>query len=233
MVEYRIEPIDEDEFPKELRTDHDWSRFDSTFSATMKVLERELNHLNARPGSLVIKTFHRPYDVLKSGKLRPETKKPSYPGVIVWFEVWDGNASRYEPMQFECDSFNDWKANLRAIALAMEALRKVERYVVSSRGREDAHTAGFRHARVEARTGAHTGGELTVEAAAAVLVAYADSAQAPEDLIRSPERTEDTFKIAAHNTHPDKGGTDHSFAKVSQAIRVLRAHHRKVNSATA
>lgn len=232
MIEYRIEPIDEDEFPKALRTSHLQSPFDSNFSSTMQVLERELKHLRARKGSLVIKTLHRPYDVLKSGKLRAEVKKPHYPGVVVWFEVWDGNASRFEPMQFECDRFNDWKSNLRAIALAMEALRKVERYSVSSRGKEDAHTAGFRHARVESRTGAHTGGELTVEAAAAVLVACADSGQAPEDLIRSPERTESTFKVAARNTHPDAGGTDHSFAKVSQAIRVLRAHHQKANSAS-
>jgi hypothetical protein len=93
----------------------------------MELLARELRHLRAREGLLFIKTFHRQSEIQQSGKLRAGAKASVYLGVVVWFETWQSAARRYEPMQFECDTFADWKANLRGVALAMEKLRAVER----------------------------------------------------------------------------------------------------------
>lgn len=218
MIEYRIEAIDEDEYPKALKTDQAYSPFDSTFTSTMETLGRECRHLSYRPESLTIKTFHRPYDVLKSGKLRAEVKKPLYPAVIVWFEVWDGKLRRYIPMQFECDTFNDWKSNLRAIALGMEALRKVDRYGISSRGAEDAHHAGYKQLppKIELGTG------MSVEEAAMLLSRYV---MRPYEEIMNVQSAFDSARMAAaRQEHPDKGGEHEQMAKINLAVETLKAH---------
>lgn len=58
------------------------------------------------------------------------TAKPASPMVIVSFE------SRHGPLRYMTDVFLDWKANLRAIALGLEALRKVDRYGITKRGEQ-------------------------------------------------------------------------------------------------
>ncbi len=142
--DYRFEALDEDAWPREDFTSPSHrtpARFDSSWSQTLDLLDRESHQLNVRQGSVVIGTFHRRYDVLRSGKLRPEVKMPNNPGVIIKFEVWDSDQRRYVPAQFECDQFKQWKDNVRAIALALEALRKVDRYQV---GKSGAQYAGYK-----------------------------------------------------------------------------------------
>jgi hypothetical protein len=61
-----------------------------------------------------------------------------HPGVILSFNR-DGNPK--ERVEFATDRFDRWQDNLRAIALALEALRKVDRYGVTSGGQQ---YAGFK-----------------------------------------------------------------------------------------
>jgi hypothetical protein len=56
--------------------------------------------------------------------------KATHPGVILSFDTRHGSLS------FPCDRFTTWQDNLRAIALAMEALRKVDRYGVTRNGEQ-------------------------------------------------------------------------------------------------
>ncbi|HEX8098124.1 MAG TPA: hypothetical protein VF507_08815, partial [Pyrinomonadaceae bacterium] len=142
--QYRFEALDEDEWPRGEFTPADKrvsARFDSAWRQTLELLEKETRLIHARPGSVVIGTFHRRYDVLRSGQLRPETKMPDNPGVVVKFEVYDKEQKRYVPASFECDQFLQWKDNVRAVALALEALRLVDRYKV---GRVGAQYVGYK-----------------------------------------------------------------------------------------
>lgn len=44
--------------------------------------------------------------------------------------------SRFGDLRYACDTFGKWEANLRAVALGLEALRKVERYGIARRGEQ-------------------------------------------------------------------------------------------------
>lgn len=57
--------------------------------------------------------------------------KPEHPGIIVNIEP-----RNKPPMSFPCDTFTHWHDNLRAIALTLEALRKVDRYGVTQTGQQ-------------------------------------------------------------------------------------------------
>src|ERR1700675_3855774 len=56
--------------------------------------------------------------------------RPNDPAVIVSFD------SKHGPLRYFCDQFTDWQDNIRAIALGLEALRKVERYGITHRGEQ-------------------------------------------------------------------------------------------------
>src|SRR5579863_10251967 len=46
-------------------------------------------------------------------------------GIILTFN------SKHGPLSYPCDKYSNWQANLRAIALSLEALRAVDRYGVT------------------------------------------------------------------------------------------------------
>lgn len=144
-LDYKFQSL-EGEFPRELTKS--WNRnsspFGKTWTEVQELLERELRMLSYRSGSVVLQTAHSPYDVRKDGRLRADVRKPEHSGVVLKFEVYDSVQKRYVPMSFECDQFTDWKANVRAIADAMEALRKVNRYGVSGGGKSNAHYEGYK-----------------------------------------------------------------------------------------
>src|SRR5690606_24676973 len=56
--------------------------------------------------------------------------KAAHPGVILSFDSKVGHLS------YPCDTFTSWQDNLRAVALALEALRKLDRYGVTKRGEQ-------------------------------------------------------------------------------------------------
>lgn len=53
-----------------------------------------------------------------------------HPGVALSFD------SRHGALRYETAEFHTWKANLRAIALGLEALRKVDRYGIARSGQQ-------------------------------------------------------------------------------------------------
>jgi hypothetical protein len=111
-------------------------RFRASYQSTLDLLETELAHLGA--SRIVIETGHRPQDIRLDGWPRANAADPGFPGVVVSFE------SKHGPLRYFTDVFDrdwsgdppGWQANLRAIALGLEALRKVERYGIGKRGEQ-------------------------------------------------------------------------------------------------
>lgn len=101
--------------------------FRASYSDTLERLDRELGRLGAH--SVVIQIAIREDEVRNDGLPR-STARPSGPGVIISFE------SRHGPLRYGTAEFANWQANLRAIALGLEALRKVERYGIGKRGEQ-------------------------------------------------------------------------------------------------
>ena len=63
-------------------------------------------------------------DIRRDGMPRADARVTS-PAVAIAFQCAKG------AMTFPCDEFDDWQSNIRAIALGLEALRKIERYGIT------------------------------------------------------------------------------------------------------
>lgn len=117
-----------------------WTRFDSTWSKTLQLLGREVDHLGGRDVVLEVDVPER--GIRLDGQLRADARASS-PAVVLAFE------SKHGPMQYRCDSFTsrwasqgpDWQQNIRAIALTLESLRAVDRYGAVDTGQQ---YAGFK-----------------------------------------------------------------------------------------
>jgi hypothetical protein len=118
-------------------------------------LRQELERAGALRATLELDV--RDGDIKNDGQLRANSR-PFSPRVVVSFEHPTAGWLRYP-----CDTFSDHLDNIRAIALALEALRAVERYGVVRRAEQ---YAGWK------ALPASTAPTLTTEAAAAVLAEY-------------------------------------------------------------
>jgi hypothetical protein len=101
--------------------------FRAPWSATLDLLERELSHLDAR--STVIEIAVDEGDIRLDGWPRSNAR-PRHPGVILSFD------SKHGPLRYGTDAFPRWQSNLRAIALGLESLRRVDRYGIGKRGEQ-------------------------------------------------------------------------------------------------
>src|SRR5215831_4271915 len=73
--------------------------------------------------------FFAPRDIRNDGWPK-SSARPTQPGVILSFTTKQGR------IVMPCDSFKDWEANLRAIALSLERLRAADRYGVTTEEKE-------------------------------------------------------------------------------------------------
>jgi hypothetical protein len=118
-----IRPIEM--WPGALRTHNQRRRspFEATYTDTMDLLDRELRMLRATV--TVAQIAVNEGQIRRDGRLRAAAY-PDHPGVILSFQTSRGS------FRYAGDRFTHWHANLRAIALGLEALRKIERYGIGS-----------------------------------------------------------------------------------------------------
>lgn len=206
ILEYRAI----DKWPGELTAVRLRSPFSASRTETMHVLERELGHLEAQ--SVVLEIAVRPNDVRLDGRLRP-TAKRSHPGVILAFD------SKHGPLTYPCDTFSSEDANLRAIALGLESLRRVDRYGITRVGQQ---YAGWKQL---ASGIALSAGFETRESAAEFIVEHAVDAEGRhlydlDDLDNNGHEgafLTDAFRYASKRMHPDAGGDSDLFARLVAA----------------
>lgn len=129
--------------------------------------------------------------------------RPATPAVRVAFE------SRFGPLTYATDVFDRWQDNVRAIALGLEALRKVDRYGITKRGEQ---YAGWKQ--LPGGSGVEPS-HMTEDRAFEVLLQIVGSEADWSDdasLVRKARAV----------THPDRQGGDRSlWDQVEQAARVL------------
>lgn len=220
MLKLFIKPLVH--WPGELTKSRKMSPFSASYSQTLDLLERELNALRAR--TVVVQLAVSESEIANDERLRASAR-PSHPGVILSFEYLRPTDKRNEqgqpmgvwtPLSFPCDRFTDWKENLRAIALAMEALRKIDRYGVTRSGEQ---YKGWKALPA-------SGGLETDRAAAQTLCRFANAGD-PDVILDSPDAAKSAYRVACANTHPDKeGGDAHQFSAVQIAWQRLKARHR-------
>lgn len=119
-----LRPIER--WPGKLTANRTRSQFSAPWRATLDLLDRELWHLGpaGRNAPAVLQIAMREQDFRLDGMPRANAR-PEHPGVILAIESTKG------PLSFPCDRFVTWQDNLRAIALSLEALRKIDRYGIT------------------------------------------------------------------------------------------------------
>ena len=173
-------------------------------SQTLALLERELRMIGGRDVELLVAIT--PDQFRLDGQPRAQAKA-EHPGVILSLQ------SRHGRLSYPCDRFTTWQDNLRAVALALEALRKVDRYGVTAHGEQ---YRGFL-----ALEGAREAGPAvsTVEGARAFL----EQLVAPHSVVPMSDHTLLwTVNRAKRLTHPDAGGKAATFDAVMRAEATLR-----------
>lgn len=166
------------------------SQFKSALSDTYTLLDRELYNVGAEATVLQVALDESDFRIngLPRANVRAE-----HPGVILAFNP-DGDAANR--LEFATDVFNHWEDNLRGVALGLEALRKVDRYGITSGSQQ---YAGFR-----AITAGDDGSMGLYSATAAQH--YLD------------EKYDGDLKQAIRDTHPDRNPD----ADPDELRRVLR-----------
>lgn len=183
MLTYQFRPIDQ--WPGEKTKSRKKSQFSASWSATLDKLESELKHLRAK--DIVIQAGVTSAEIRNDGMLR-STARASWPGVILSF------SSKHGELSYPCDTYTDWQANVRAIALALEALRTVDRYGVTRRAEQ---YQGW------ARLPAPPITLTSIDNAVSVLVKHAGGDTASQ-ILKSREHMETAYRKCCTWTHPDR-----------------------------
>lgn len=219
-MRYTVRPLSDRTWLRPAST-RQQSRFDTTWTKTLQLLGKEVDHLGGRNVVLEVDVPER--GIRLDGQLRADAKAAS-PAVVLAFE------SKHGPMQYRCDRFVEptwrrglnWQQNVRAIALTLEALRAVDRYGAVDTGQQ---YAGFKALPAgRAKPASH----MTREQAAEVLdrIAIGPDAEPDEDavprMLMSEALAKSAHRSARANAHPDRHAGDRTlWDQVEQAAQVL------------
>lgn len=167
-----------------VRTASRYAPFRASWLNTVQLLAKELRAHGARRAVLEIDM--REQDFRLDGLPRAD-RAAMTPGIVLSFEATRVPGS--PQLRYEVGTFSDWRANVRAVALGLEALRAVDRHGVTHRGEQ---YAGWK----------------------ALPVGKGDpSVDRGRELIRE----HGSVAKALMATHPDKGGRAEDFADVQAA----------------
>lgn len=189
-------------WPGPLNPDRRPSSFKAPLRSTMDTLDRELWALAAKDVRLQVALTPEQFRI--DGRPRAGARA-DHPGIILTLQ------SRYGALSYPCDTFTTWQDNLRAIALALEALRKVDRYGVTKRGEQ---YRGF----LALEATAAPAGFPDVDSAWEYLCRVTDSLGTR----RGPGTIPVVLRHAQRLSHPDTGGDATTFHRVSLAEAKLR-----------
>lgn len=192
-IEVQFEPIEQ--WPGETTANRRSSPFRAGLDNSYRLLERELEHLGV--DSVVIQMDCDRSQIRRDGLLRADAR--SRPGVIVSFGCDKGQLS------YPCDTFDNWCDNIRAIAMALEALRKVDRYGVCGNGEQYRGWQALPSPNQDHWTREHAMNFIRKIV--------------PGTLIA--EGLEGALLAAERLTHPDRGGDVDDFKKVQRARELL------------
>lgn len=184
------------------------TRFRATWKDTLDFLSAEIEKVGGRD-PVVIQVDVEEGDIRLDGMLRAGAKV-GHPGVIVSFD------SDYGPLRYATDAYEkdwshgmpSWQANLRAVALTLEALRAIDRWGVSKRGEQ---YTGWR-------------------AIAAAAPAFSSPGEAAEWMRRYALEIKveyggltvrELYKRMAKRMHPDTGAPRADWDRLDEARRIL------------
>lgn len=197
MMPYVVRPLDPWFGP--LTANRRQTPFSATWTTTLDLLDREIWMLGGRTWVLQIDVEER--WINRDGTLSARAN-PRSPAIRVCFE------SRHGPLMYAADRFDRWQANVRAVALSLEALRKVDRYGVANSGEQ---YRGWQAISSQPAT-------MTRTQAAEFIHHWADEPLiTPADILRDQATLTRAYRLAAKRTHPDVTGDLDTFKRLNVA----------------
>jgi hypothetical protein len=197
------------------------SRFKVRWSQVLDLLEREYEALSGK--RLVVEVDVPERAIRNDGTLRADARADS-PAVRVAFDSTQGPLTfatdRFVRPSWSKSSMDDWQHNVYAIALGLEALRKVDRYGITQRGEQ---YQGWKA--LPAGTGAVATG-MTMTEAYAVIARWAQVTEKALEVVTPPER-EQIVRAAKIRAHPDKVGDRSGWNDLEVAISTLTRAGRR------
>lgn len=181
------------------------SPFSARYGVTLELLDKELRHLGAK--DVIIEADCDESQIRLDGQFRAGAKMNG-PGIILSFK------SRHGPLRYPCDKFLNWDCNLRAIALALESLRRVDRYGVTKNAEQYRGWKALPGAEPEEPT------FKTLEDAAEFISASTGYKYTTEQIM-CEDYLNAAYKTAAFKHHPDRDGDAKIFTKIEDAKRML------------
>ncbi|MWV50083.1 molecular chaperone DnaJ [Rathayibacter sp. VKM Ac-2803] len=204
--ELTVAPIGE--WPGLITPDRRTAPFRASWTDTLKILRRELTALDADDVILQVAISAAQFRI--DGRPRRDARA-DHPGIILTL------TSIHGPLSYPCDTFTTWQDNVRAIALALEALRKVDRYGVTKRGEQ---YRGFLALESTTAPGTRHVMEFSTTAGAAD---WLDANYGEPGTIHT---FRELVRRAKRATHPDLGGDPIDFHNVAAAEARIRAEGR-------
>lgn len=206
-IDVRFEPLVE--WPGKRTANRKRSTFRASLSDTYQRLERELGYLGCK--RLTIQADCERRMIRQDGLLRSDARLHG-PGVILSFD------SKHGPLSYPCDTYTHWDCNLRAIALALESLRAVDRYGVTKRAEQ---YKGWQQ--LPSPDGEQA---MTVEQAAFFVSSHLTGVSSLS-LLHPGVDWRRAINHAALKLHPDKGGDPKLFKRLMDAERIIAAYHAR------
>jgi len=177
------------------------SVFRVQYQVTLDLLDKELTMLGVNQAVIQLDL---PESKIRMDGLPYSNASPDFQGVILSFD------SKYGPLRYATDVFDRWRDNLRAIALGLEALRKVDRYGITKKGEQ---YTGWK------QLPASIDGFSDEFKAAAFLSRH--SGLDVREVLKSRDTKTRAFRKAAQKLHPDKGGAARDFDLLNKAKNLL------------
>lgn len=162
------------------------SPFSVPLSATLDELDKELQHLGPSRWSnapSVLALALRDDDFRVDGMPRASART-AHPGVVLYIE------SRFGPLSYPAAKFTTWQDNLRAITLALNGLRRLDRYGITDANQQ---YTGWKALPSSGDGSAHA----SVEEAQRFLREVTGMPEEPLDRV---------YRNARALTHPDRAG---------------------------
>lgn len=208
------------------------STFQASWDDTLKLLLTEVGNLGAE--QVVLQVDVTEGELRRDGMLRTHARV-NFPGVKVSFASTHGTlmyaTDAYE--RFSGSKLTSWQANVRAIALGLEALRAVDRYGITRSGEQYRGWTAIQSKAAEhkltideaARVLADAAGisASTLERSAAVLANGRTKTPtvARESVREARDIVEAAYRKAVKVCHPDHGGNPDVFRLVTVARGLL------------
>lgn len=187
------------------------ARFRARWDDTIALLRSEAEHLGAEAIALQVDTDES--QIRRDGMLR-SAARVGHPGVKVSFQSVHG------PLTYATDQYDHWKANVRAIALGLQALRAVDRYGISKSGEQYRGYAAITSGKADYS-------EMTV---ADAVLAFKDvlkdvTGMTADYDLTTRQHINSAYRIASRRYHPDvpDTGDEGVFRLLTAARDVLLA----------